>query len=395
MRLIPLCLTLLLLVAAPPLAAAEDGVLRLGDDVFAAGNDVTINSIHAGDGGTFPVVDDVFLAGDRVALTARPLAGFAALPPAIGGSAHLAGRRVAVEAGVAGDVYAAGYEVTTVLPVEGDATLAGYEVTAGPVAGDLRAAGRRVTLAGPVGGYAALAGDRVTVDAPVAGDLALTAREVTFGPEARVGGRVILIAEAGEPVVAVPDRVAPADRVERVTPVEADARPDVPAAIPRPAPAADRGFGATLVTLALLVALVTLAALLLPDRMARARTQLLARPWAALAVGAAAISALMGSVILAASTVVGLVLVPILLLAIPVAGLAGYVVGAHALGVRITAALGLAAPVTAPAQARAAAAGVLALALAGLVPLLGWIVLLAVSLAGLAMLVPSRARSSA
>ena len=113
------------------------------------------------------------------------------------------------------------------------------------------------------------------------------------------------------------------------------------------------------------------------------RRQVLARPFFTLWSGFLMQSALIGSGIIFAITLIGLVLVPaIVVLALGV-GFAGYVVAAYSFGVGLLLAIGREEPGSIGARALAGAVGALAAGLLGLIPFLGWIFVLALVLSGI------------
>jgi hypothetical protein len=355
MRRIVLALGMVLLAAGA--ALAEGDAMRIGGDVFRAGQTVT----HDGD-----ETDDLFMAGETLRVRGPS-----------GGSAHLAGRRIVSDAPVGGDLYAAGMELELTGTVTGDATLAGYTLQTGEVGGDLRASGAELTIDGPVGGYALLAGERVTLNAPLAADAHVTARTLDFGPEATVAGRLTLY-EEDPGSLEVPARVVPADRVARRPLEEWDGA------------AGRRGhvgwwgvLGRFLLGLLVVAGLAALAAALAPKALADMRRRLLDRPWRALWFGFVAESALIGAGVLLAMTLIGIVLFPAMAFLAGLAGAAGYVVGVYAFGLGMLRATGLALPADWRERSLAAATGAVAAGLLGLVPVLGWLFVLALTLAGL------------
>ncbi len=350
-------LILTTLVFAGTAAAQEDNALfDLGGDAFRAGGTVTFEAEG---------VDDLFIAGETV--TARS---------DIGGSAHLAGRDVAMQGAVGGDLYAAGMDVRITGPVAGDATVAGYEVSAGEVGGDLRITGSEVTVSGPVAGYVLAAGEEVTLNGVVEGDMNVAAERLDFGEDARVAGTLTLYEE--EPgALEVPDSVAPADRILRRQIEEwdsdwDDARPfDL-----------SRAVAAFLLGVILVAGLAALVASVVPEELAAMRRKVLARPFKALWIGFLSQSVLVGSAVLLAMTLIGILLSPAAILVAVIAGFAGYVIGAYAFGVGLLLAVGRSEPDSIGDRALAAGVGALAAGILGLVPLLGWLFVLALTLAG-------------
>jgi hypothetical protein len=332
-------------------------VLDIGGDVFRAGGTVT----HAADG-----ADDLFMAGNRVRAEA-----------AISGTAHLAGRRVTLTGDVGGDVYAAGETVEVTGSVTGDATLAGRAVTVGPVGGDLRIAGSDLVLGGPVGGYALVAGEELRFDAAVAGDMRLAAEDVEFGPGARVGGQLTVYEETPG-TLQVPASVAPAERVERRSIEEWDGD----TARFRPF-SWRRAIGGFLMGVIVVAGVAALIAAVVPEHLAAMRRRVLDTPFRTLWLGFLMQSTLVGSAILFAMTVIGIVLSPAAILVALIAGFAGYVVGVYAFGAGLMLAFGRPEPDSIGDRALAAAVGALAAGLIALIPLLGWLFVLAITLAGI------------
>jgi len=356
-------LAILISVLATAAARADEagGRFAIGADAFRAAQTVVFaEGGHA----------DLFLAGERARAEAD-----------ISGTAHLAGRWLTQSGDVGGNLYALGMEISVTGAVAGNATLFGSEVTVrGPVAGNLRATGSKLEVTGDVGGYALLAGERVALDAAVAGDVALTAREVDFGPDARVAG-TLTVYEAHPGDLAVPASVAPADRVERRKIEEWDADFGTPGGV------SWRGaLGGVLFGILVVAGVAALIAALVPDALAAMRRRILDRPLRSFGAGFVALSALSGAGLVVALTGIGILLTPAFFLLAGLAGFFGYVVGAYAFGVALLSAAGRALPDSIGDRALAAGVGALAACLIWLVPFLGWLFALAVTLTGLGAL---------
>lgn len=353
-------LTFVLLICATIAAAQDEAALTLGKDGFLAGRSITQAAER---------LDDLFMAGETVTSRAP-----------ISGSAHLAGRRVTIIGDVGGDLYAAGMDVAVDGAVSGDATLAGYDLRIAAVGGDLRASGSSVTMTGPVGGYALLAGETVRLDSTIAGDVRLSARKVAFGEEARIDGRLILYEEESG-ALDVPDRVIPADRVDR-RPVEAwddDTRAFRPFSW---AGFILRYLGGLLVA----AALAALMAAVLPGPMMAMRRRILAAPLRTLWFGFLAQSAVLGMSVMFAITLIGIFISPAALLVAVLSGFLGFLIGGYAFGVGVLLLFGRGEPGPLGARVLAAASGTMVICLIALVPVVGWIVALAVTLAGVGAL---------
>ena len=361
---------LIMLLPAPLLAQQGEGAaFRLGDDAFLAG----ARARHAE-----PGIADLFAAGETVTLAAP-----------ISGSAHMAGRRVSIAAEVAKNLYAAGMDIALDAPVEGNATLAGYSLDMrAAVGGNLRASGANLTLTGPVGGTALLTGDRLRIEAPIAGDVVITARDLAFGEGARIDGRLEIYAEDPD-AFTVPASVIDEARVTRHQ-VE---RWQGPATVPPAVPgwrAVMRGFLIGVLGVAVIAALIAAIA---PGPLGDMRQRLAARPFATLGWGFLTLSALMGSGVVIGLTLIGLLVTPAMVALTLVAGFAGCIVGAYALGAGLLA-LMRAEPDNAGLRALAAVIGVALVALIGLIPFLGWLFLLGLIMAGIGALTLSLFRPS-
>ena len=344
-----------------PAAAQDTAAFEVGSDAFMGGR------IVAFDGGD---VDDLFAAGQEVQVRGG-----------ISGSAYLAGQDVLLSGRAGGDVHAIGQTVAIMEAVAGDVSATGQTVRiVAPVGGDLRAAGSTVEVAAPVAGYAILGGEDVSLSARIDGDAVIGAGRLRFGDGAQIGGRLTLYEdEIGE--TAVPASVIAEDRITRREFEEWEAQP------PHQMPGAGALVGRFLGGVVMVTLLAALVAALVPQRLAEMRRATLAAPLRTLGVGFLAQSALIGSVFIVAMTLIGLVLVPAILLLAGLAALAGYVVGAYAFGVGLMLLVGRGEPDALPERALAAAVGALVAGLLALVPFLGWIFVIALSLTGIGAIV--------
>ena len=358
----PVLMVLLVSLPVPAVAQSDEANALLGGDRYIAGATVSAAA---------PTEGDLFLAGER-ATVAAPVAG----------SAHIAGRRLSVDAPVSGNLYAMGYALDLDAPVEGSVTATGAELTlAAPITGNLRASGWEIRLAAPVAGSALIAGEDVTLAAPVAGDLVLAAGSLRFEDGAEVGGTLTIYADDPDDI-AVPETVAPADRVtihdaddyaEGAAPSWADAPPRS---------LAGQILGAILWVVVLAGLVLGLAALM-PARMRELRTRAGDHPGASLLAGFLGLSTITGAGFVAALTVIGLVVLPAAILAAVLAMLLGYLVGVYALGAALWSALGRAEPSALAQKALMALLGAAVAGAIGLVPFLGWLFGLALGMVGL------------
>lgn len=341
------------MLANPVWAENDTGLFDFGGDSFRAGR--TVSHDRSG-------TDDLFMAGETVVGMTD-----------INGAAYLAGREVTMEGAVGGDAYAVGEEIRFRGNVAGDAIFAARAVSVVGVGGDLRIAGSQLQLGGDIGGYAMVAGEDVSFDAAVAGDVSLSARKVEWGEAASIAGQLIIYEEEpGE--LKVPERVVAADRIERRGIAEWDG--------PRP-PNWGRAIAGFLMGVIVVAALAALIAALVPERLAEMRRQILARPFHTLWLGFLTQSAVIGAGVLFALTIIGLLLAPAMVLLAIIGSFAGYVVAAYAFGVGLTLAFGKLEPDSIADRAIAAGIGALAVGIIGLVPILGWLFVLALVLSGI------------
>ncbi|MDJ0822459.1 MAG: hypothetical protein QNJ09_11725 [Paracoccaceae bacterium] len=355
-------LTLLFVLLAGMAAADETKTFLLSEDAYLAGETVVFE-----DEGR----DDLFVAGERVTLAA----------PA-SGTAHVVGRWVDTRAALGGSLYAAGQTVDVEGEVAGDATIFAQEIEVkAPIGGDLRVFASEVEVEAPVGGVLQIAAEFVEWDGPVGGDMAIAVREISFGPDARIDGTLIVF-EEDPGALEIPESVAPADRVTRRQIEDWDRQYGV--GMDDIVPVSRRGLiGGFLMGVLFVTVVAAVVAALAPEMMATLRQSVLQRPGRAVLAGFVGQSVLIGGGILMAMTLIGLFLLPAAILAVILAGFAGYIVGAYALGVGVLRATGRHDPENTADRALAAGVGALAAGIIGLIPILGWIFFLVLMLAGI------------
>lgn len=344
----------LLFAGGAVVAYADEARLSFGGDQYAAGQTVSV----AGE-----PVRDAFIAGYDVTLGAP-----------VTGDAHLAGFNVTNSAAVTGDVYALGYSLNLSGPIGGDLTATGNTISLGapqPVGGNLRLAGQSVVLNSPASGAALITAQTLTLNSSIAGDLSFYGEAISFGPEAKVGGRVIIQAPKE---IAVPANVAAADRVSFIQLIV----PDYASEAGKTAQHAVRGFWpevwGNLIWWLMLFVLGAALIALAPRRVAALEAAGSVRPWRQLGLGILGFAATLGLVPVTAMTVIGLVLLPVVLVVVAIACVLAYLGGAYLIGLRIGRAF-----TTLEANGPKLAILAVAIVVAGLlamVPLLGWLLTL-------------------
>lgn len=347
-----LALVLAAALSGPSAAQDKEAVRRFGDDLFVAGSDVRV---------TDPALEDVYAAGRNVTVQEN-----------VRESVHVAGRAVRLAGAVGRDAYAAGQDVEIRGPVTGDVTAFGERVEmSGSAGGDAILAGREVEVVGPVAGDATLVGEEVEIAGPISGSVQVRADRIRFGPAARIGGT---LAYWSPNRIDVPASVVAPNRVTgvRVTEHAKKARPE-------PGARAIRFLGGVV----LFVLLAALFAAVAPGPLTRAHDQAVRRPWLNLLLGIIATSAIFGSILVLVLSIVGIPLAPLVVVLAPLVLAAGYLTAAFTVGRlsldlarvrRLEGRLGVfVAMVT----------GVILLAVLRLIPIFGWLVLVAAVVVGL------------
>jgi hypothetical protein len=156
------------LAQRPP---SETRDLEFGQDRFMAGDQVEVT--RATDG-------DVIAAGGRVTLNAD-----------VAGDALVAGRDLRLAGPVQQGVLAAGREVVFAGTITRNARAAGATIRLLPdarIGRNATLAGRELDLQGTVIGHLLAAGRRIYINGTIGGDAQLTGTVIELGPDARIGG---------------------------------------------------------------------------------------------------------------------------------------------------------------------------------------------------------------
>lgn len=168
-----LLLPVLAFAADPAPANPNAHETVIAGDYFGAGSNLAPGEAVEG---------DAFIAGGQVALQMH-----------VGGDAVISGATVAISAPISDDLYATGGSVLLESAVDGNARLAGADVEIaknGSVAGKATIAARSVHVLGKVGRQLVAFGDTVRIDGQVAGNVNVVARRLEIGPNARINGKL-------------------------------------------------------------------------------------------------------------------------------------------------------------------------------------------------------------
>lgn len=349
--------TAMLIIAFCGVATADTVSKVNGSDTFIAGS--TVTEVIEAD-------RDLFLAGRAV--TAKGQAG---------GDSHVAGFDVDIETDSAADLYATGATVSVRGTVGEDLTAAAYTLRTAQTAqidGNARLMGRSVTIDGPIKGDLSVAASEVVLNAAIGGQAMITAKSITFGPNAKIAGK--LSYSSPEPI-AVPERVIAPNNVsfEKLTASDRfeDLRkgwgnmeyPILPTFLSM--------FAAFLVTLGFFIILGAIFLTFLPKPVETMRKSIAARPGQIMLVGIVGLSILIGLGPIAALTIIGIPLLPIVILAIIIAWALGYMLGAYAIAQRLLEGFWGVDDASKPLRLGAFAVMICAIVLLNFIPFVGWI----------------------
>lgn len=336
-------------------AFADTVSTRNGDDTFFAGGLIS-QSIDT-DGDTF-----VAARSARVKGTAS-------------GDMHVSGFDVSVDVDVAEDLYAMGATVVIRGTVAEDLSVMAFSArteSSSETAGNARLMGNSVTIDGPVAGSLSVLARDVILNARISGDVRVLAQTLSFGPDAVIAGKLTY---STEDRIKVPTRVASEDRVtfEKITGSQVFAEwQELGDEMPTLPTFASMLFG-FIVSLLFFMALGALMLGFMPKRLARMRRSIAAAPGQTFMLGVIGLSMLFGTVLVTALTIIGLPFVPIAILAIVVAWVLGYALGAYSVAMRLWSGLGGAEDPSNVARLAILAAAITFIALLNFIPFVGWV----------------------
>ena len=318
---------------------------QFDDNIFVAGRSISVDAQVEGDVVSFGenvviaglVVGDILAAGRTITVEGSTR-----------GDVRVAGKLLDILSLIAGDVMAAGREVELHADSEinGMAWLAGERIRVGGSIGrDLTARGRTITVSGRIAGDADLAGEAISISssAHISGDLIIhSIDEAEIEPGAEILGDTIFIRSDGPRIMA--------DRMFAV------------------------GSALGLAFFVGLFLLGSLQTLLFPNSFTAALRRL-NRPWGTLGVGLALLVVGPIAMFLIGITVIGIPITIVLAALFVVALLLGFLVAAGTLGRVFARLVGRDADISFWARVAALAAGLLFLAVVGLIPVVGTFVL--------------------
>jgi hypothetical protein len=222
-----------------------------------------------------------------------------------------------------------------------------------------------------------------TLNGTVAGDARLTAGSLVFGPNAKIGGSLTYF--AAEPM-SIPPNVIAADRVRYQKLAAGSAMDSVGEAmgkaVPRFWPTFFGWFFGFLLTIAFLAAAGAALFAFAPRLTESLRLDASASPVRSITLGVLGLSMLIGLVPVSAMALIGIPFIPVILLAAIVLWIAGYLLGAYAVAVRVAGAF-RDEPGTPAAKVFVLILGLVVIAALNFVPVIGWLINLVIVFLGL------------
>ena len=353
-RILAACLTICLLTS--PLTA-ETTTHTHGGDVFTSGGAVVE---------TFAAERDVFVSGR--AITASGTAG---------GDVHVVGFDVDVSTLVSEDLYVVGSKILVRSEIAKDLSALGMNIQTGATSktrGNARLMGGSIRIDGNIDGALSAIGSDVYLNGKIRGDARIVAQSISFGADAVVEG---VFTYASKDDVAVPERVADPDRVRQEpytsSRVWDDMRESFKNGDMPTLPKLISIVEAFVISLLFFVILGAIALTFAPKPAERMRAAIAQSPGQVALLGIVGLSVLFGMIPITALTIVGLPFVPIVLLALLVAWVLGYALGAFAIARRVWDAFGGDEEPSLVANLAALASAIVVIAILNFIPFVGWV----------------------
>lgn len=330
---------------------------QIDENVVAGGKTVTVDGQVNGDVVAF---GKTVVIGGQISQDILSIGRDVVVGGTIEGDVRIVGATLTPAAKIGGDLMAAGD--TIIVPAEtkigGNAWLAGRNAELiGTVAGDLRAAARDIRLAGIIGRDVELVGESIVVASTtrIAGDFTYRSiDEATIEPGAEILGDIIFI------------------------------RSDAPRKMVGDALAGVSALG--LLFLLGLFLLGALQILIFPGTATGPAKRMGSKPWQALGLGCLILLACPIVIIVLGISIIGIPITIVLGAFYVIALFIGFLVTAGALGRRGARLIGRSADISFWTRVAALAAGLLFIAIVGLIPVLGPLAVLLATAAGLGAL---------
>jgi hypothetical protein len=349
--------------------------LTVGNDIYLSGSSAVLSE---------PSSRDAFVSGFNVDIKAR-----------VEKDVHAAGFNVNFDAPIGSDAYAAGFSVQIAQPVGGDLTASAFNISvsqSAALSGNVRLAARSITLDGAIGGSLIAAAGDLTMNDVVSSDAVLTVGTLKFGTNAKINGKLKYYAQ--EPIT-IPASVITADRVQFEKLTVSNAAETIRENTSRGMSNMWPSFVSVIAGVVLLIGfLVAMGAVILafaPRWMEDLKNEALHSPIRITALGMLGLSLVIGLVPVSGMTLIGIPLIPVAMLAAMGLWILGYVGGAYAIGARFGWASNSGSS-SMGSKVAVLATTIVILSLLNFIPIIGWLVNLAVLFLGLGAILMQMAR---
>lgn len=372
-----IALTALALFGFATLVHAGD-VMSIGGDNLLSGSSATLSA---------PSPRDALVTGFSVNVTGK-----------VEKDVDATGFNVNINAPVGSDLYAAGFSVDVTQPVAEDVTAAGFNIHLGEqarIGGNARMTGGTITIDAPIVGSLAAAGGTVSLNNAVSGDALLTVGTMNFGTNAKILGSLTYYAT--EPKT-IPASVIPADRVQfrkiEVSDASKSTTGILQDATRRVWPTVLGAITSLILLIGFLVAAAAVLFSFAPHKMDTWTRDSVEHPVRAMTLGFLGFSAAIGMIPVSAMTLIGIPLVPVAILAAIVFWIIGYIVGAYAFAVRTMGAF-REVPASMGGRLLLFTLALIIAMILNFIPILGWLINLALVFLGLGAIVLNGTRAVA
>tara|TARA_R110002096_G_scaffold415163_1_gene616625 strand:+ start:11016 stop:12167 length:1152 start_codon:yes stop_codon:yes gene_type:complete len=353
---------------------------------------VFLNSSQAYAQESFSVGGDVYLGGSKSSYPQNVqgdifVSGFAAtLDVEVEEDAHIAGFDVEVENSVGKDLYAAGLSVSIESSVGEDVTASGFNVRlkrSASVGKNTRIAAGKVTIDAPLSGSLVAAGGDIVLNSSIKGDVRITGAQISFGQNAKILGT---LKYSSPEEVEVPASVISSDRVQYTKLSASGMFDDLNEAIDGRRPpiwaVAFSIISVFLITLALFLTIAAVFIAFKPEMVEGLRSRASDNPGKSFLFGLLGMAILYGSVPVSATTIVGLPLIPLIILAIVIFWTLGYLLGTYVIFWRVAGSMGVKSEKIGT-KLLVIGCGLIILAMINFIPIVGWLANLVVVLIGI------------
>lgn len=183
-------LTPLTLLAQDIRVMGDSTELRLGNDLYTAGDTVDISGNSAGD--TIAVGNEIMIRGNMQG-DVQAAGNTVSISGTVQDDVRIIGNAIHITGNIAGDVVAFGRTIVVArgATIEGSLLTGGESVLIeGTVRGGVRLAGQTVSLLGPIGGDAYIDGKHVSVDGSIGGNATIEAEDLELGQRGMITGNL-------------------------------------------------------------------------------------------------------------------------------------------------------------------------------------------------------------